>query len=387
MNPKVLFVSSRMAHIENGVARYDEANGRLIQAIQKALPNLGLLCYDAPKAHPLFTCEVKPTALYTMPWVGGYPGAWRHRKVIAETLKAAEAEYDMLIVQWPFHAFWLLPRLRKPTVFHLCADVHAAARNPVKYRGWRAIPARLLAALMMNRLKRAIKNTQGRVVANGAQLTQQLSNFPATTTLSSSIWPNEVLPENAVRQKWEAQSPKVPELLFVGRPTLEKGADTLMAALEILAAEGFPFTMHFVGATQETFQAENPHVALSPTVQKAVSFAGEVPFGPALFAIFDAADVLVLPSRNEGTPRVLIEARARGAVVVATQVGGIPTSVEDLETGLLIPPESPTALAQAIRRVWQEDQLREQLMVKGRQLVSNHTVQDFAQDLLNGLPK
>jgi glycosyltransferase involved in cell wall biosynthesis len=105
---------------------------------------------------------------------------------------------------------------------------------------------------------------------------------------------------------------------------------------------------------------------------------GEVPFGRELFQHFADADVFVLPSRTEGTPRVLVEARAFGCPVVATAVGGIPTSVTDGVDGLLVPPEDPVALADALRRVLEDEGLRERLGTEARQRAASTTVEAFA---------
>jgi glycosyltransferase involved in cell wall biosynthesis len=67
--------------------------------------------------------------------------------------------------------------------------------------------------------------------------------------------------------------------------------------------------------------------------------------------ILRASDVLILPSDNEALPTVLIEGGASGLPTVATCVGGVPEIVEDGITGLLIPPQNPPALANAIRRL------------------------------------
>jgi glycosyltransferase involved in cell wall biosynthesis len=61
-----------------------------------------------------------------------------------------------------------------------------------------------------------------------------------------------------------------------------------------------------------------------------------------------AADVVCLPSWNEGMPNVIREAHACGRPVVATRVGGIPEAVHSAALGILVPPRQPEALAEAL---------------------------------------
>jgi glycosyltransferase involved in cell wall biosynthesis len=65
-------------------------------------------------------------------------------------------------------------------------------------------------------------------------------------------------------------------------------------------------------------------------------------------AALDEATVLVLPSRSEGLGRIVVEAFCRGRGAIASRVGGIPDIVEDGETGLLVEPGDPAALADAL---------------------------------------
>jgi len=65
-------------------------------------------------------------------------------------------------------------------------------------------------------------------------------------------------------------------------------------------------------------------------------------------AIYTDLDVLVVSSRNEGTPVSAIEAMAAGCPVVATRVGGLPDLIDDGRTGILVAPDDATALSEAI---------------------------------------
>jgi glycosyltransferase involved in cell wall biosynthesis len=78
-------------------------------------------------------------------------------------------------------------------------------------------------------------------------------------------------------------------------------------------------------------------------------------------AAMDDAWVLVLPSRSEGMGRVLVEAFCRGRGVVGTRAGSIPDLVEDGVAGLLVEPDDPAALADALSRVLSDRALAERL--------------------------
>lgn len=85
--------------------------------------------------------------------------------------------------------------------------------------------------------------------------------------------------------------------------------------------------------------------------------------------LLQALDVFVLPSLSEGLPLSVLEAMAAGRAVVATAVGGIPELVLPGETGLLVPPSDPEALARAILALLRDRDLAEKLGSLGRERV------------------
>ena len=85
---------------------------------------------------------------------------------------------------------------------------------------------------------------------------------------------------------------------------------------------------------------------------------------------FALMDVKVLASyANEGVPQSLLQALAMARPVVGTTVGGIPEVIVDEETGLMVPPKDPRALAQAMARLMMDPDYRRELGRRGRQLV------------------
>lgn len=85
--------------------------------------------------------------------------------------------------------------------------------------------------------------------------------------------------------------------------------------------------------------------------------------------LFHAMDIFVLPSLNEGYGKVVVEAMSAGRPVVATNVGGVRTIVEDGVTGLLIPPGDSEAIVNAVEKLLDNPALATEMGYKGRSSV------------------
>ena len=94
-----------------------------------------------------------------------------------------------------------------------------------------------------------------------------------------------------------------------------------------------------------------------------------VGFRRDLMKIFEVMDLFVLPSLTEGLPNVILESFAFAKPVVATSVGGVPELVEDGKNGLLVSPEQPHELADAMTIFLKNKALRESMGLAGLQKV------------------
>ena len=92
--------------------------------------------------------------------------------------------------------------------------------------------------------------------------------------------------------------------------------------------------------------------------------------------ILRALDLFVLPSRAEGISNTILEAMATGLPVIATRVGGNPDLVVEGETGTLVPPENPEALADAILAYAADPALRQRHGARARELVEERYTLD-----------
>jgi glycosyltransferase involved in cell wall biosynthesis len=194
-------------------------------------------------------------------------------------------------------------------------------------------------------------------------------------------WPE--IPENKIValhpgieiEKWPYREPRVTDglfkVLFVGGDLRRKGLDVLLKSysetlrgvceLHICTMSSSLANDPDIASMLESF-ASDPNVYLHLDL-KAVS--------PELISIYRDADVLVLPTRLDQIPWVLIEALASGIPVVSTKIRAIPDIVIEGETGLLVPVDDPSALGEAILRLQKDDILRNRLIVRGRDHVEN----------------
>jgi glycosyltransferase involved in cell wall biosynthesis len=128
---------------------------------------------------------------------------------------------------------------------------------------------------------------------------------------------------------------------WVGRLSSEKGPDVMLEAMPHLA--DIPVTLSFIGDGPD--RPSLTERAASLGISDRVRFHGRVADAASLLAAFN---VVVLSSRTEGTPMVVLEAMACEVPIVATRVGGVPDMLSAAEA-ILVDSEDPVALAIAIR--------------------------------------
>jgi len=138
--------------------------------------------------------------------------------------------------------------------------------------------------------------------------------------------------------------PDTPLIGSVCRLIAQKGLDDALDGFGQVAAE-YPATRYVVagdGPLRDALEAQAARLGLAERVH----FLGWRADAPAIFA---ALDVLLAPSRWEGFGLVFLEAMALGVPVISTRVSAIPEVIADGETGWLVPPDDPTAIAGALR--------------------------------------
>lgn len=156
----------------------------------------------------------------------------------------------------------------------------------------------------------------------------------------------------------------MPLLVSIARLTPVKGVDVALAALPYI---GHDAKLVIVGDGPQQAALES----FAP--RDRVIFVGHQEHAAAM-RYLRAADVFVLSSRTEGLSHVLLEAQIVGIPCVATIVGGNPEIVTDGENGLLVPSESPQALAESVNRLLAHPEWASQLAQEGRRRSSAFSI-------------
>ena len=187
----------------------------------------------------------------------------------------------------------------------------------------------------------------------------------------------------AVRAKYGLD--EAPWLLTVARLEWHKGIDTMIRALPAIRERHPGARYAIAGVGDRAPQLEQ--IARDTGVADAVRFLGAVS-DEELPALYNAADVYVGASRRhdllvEGFGISLVEASACGLAVVGGRSGGVPDAVRDGETGILVDPDDPAAVAAGVSQLLGDDALRKKFGAAGRRAVETFYNWDrVARDLI-----
>ena len=174
---------------------------------------------------------------------------------------------------------------------------------------------------------------------------------------------------------YEASINQVPHIISIGRLVAFKGFEYLIDACAELARRGVEFTCEIVGdgPLRGELEASIRKLNLSDRVHLPGSLSQAAVLEKLRSAdIFALASVTDAQGASDVFPTVIIEAMASARPVVSTRLAGIPESVVDGETGLLVPPEDTMALAEALRRLIEDGKLRLHYGCAGRARIEQH---------------
>lgn len=256
-------------------------------------------------------------------------------------------------------------RRKTPLVLHL--------------HGGLGIPPYMRHQPVKRRLKQIYDSTIGKLMMLGADQilsacvsdaikAQEVFNLPRERI---AIVYNGIDTSMFLQQPSETKDELPRYVLFVGDLEYWKGVDTLVDCMQILHEKGEKIKLKLVGVG-----------SIEPLLRKRshnldIEFLGQVPHSQ-MPKLMGSAFAFILPSLWEGTPTVGLEAMAAKTPFIGTNIGGIPEIVKNNTTGILVPPNNPEAIANAILDLKNKN-LRQTVIHNAHKLVlERHSIERLA---------
>jgi glycogen(starch) synthase len=176
---------------------------------------------------------------------------------------------------------------------------------------------------------------------------------------------------------WQEVFPANSYAIFVGRLKHRKGIDVLLHAMARVADARFVIVGD--GEERPALEALSGQLGLGERVRFLGTLTGEVKS-----YLLQNARFGVVPSRQwESFGLVVLEGYASGLPMIATDLPGLSDLIQPERTGLLVPPESPTELADAMRRLFADDHLVERMKTQARAVAPQYDWRNIAQHHLD----
>jgi glycosyltransferase involved in cell wall biosynthesis len=190
--------------------------------------------------------------------------------------------------------------------------------------------------------------------------------------------PPDAVELTELRRRWQLSEEDF-VILSVGRLSPEKGHIHLIEAFRKLRSELPPqrrLTLVIIGDGPKRRHLESDAADLGDNVRFLGHQANVWPF-------YFIADIFVLPSHSEGSPLVLFEAMAAGRAIVATSVGGIPETVENAVSALLVPPRDIMRLKEALRSLCADPAGRARMAVAASDALKRFSPETYRDRILD----
>jgi glycosyltransferase involved in cell wall biosynthesis len=255
------------------------------------------------------------------------PDSLQQSRIIRNVLK--QGSFDLVYVNGPrlLPAAAMATRHETPVLFHLHYPIHQSLAT--RLAGW------------------CVRRSGATVVACSNSVEQSLARYIGPCELK--VIPNGT--SDMVFREREFSEDKRWRIGLVGRISPQKGQIEFLEAAKLLAVE-FP-SVRFVICGAPLFESHEYFDRVkSLATGLPVEFLG---WREDVASVLAGLDLLVMPSKEEGTPLVLLEAFSAGVPVIAFPAGGIGEVISDRETGFLVPEASGKGLAAQIRELLTSD--------------------------------
>lgn len=314
--------------------------------------------------------------IQSLPPYNGFIGGLKNSKLIKKAIREHSKHWTTAIyIRWPVpfskYVYDIAKEKKMMVCFHIVGDTKTIVTNGDKYNGLKKKLAILYATLNELQMKKMLKNSVALV--NGSGLRRLYSSNNNIKEIRTSTFQKSEIFYRA--NKIESRV----NILYVGYMRHEKGVPFLLEAINDLNEKGFDAHITLVGDGDRVTEYKN--LASDLNIISKTNFKGHIPLGEALLSEYRSCNIFVLPSISEGTPRVLIEAMASGAAVIATNTGGIPFTVKNGENGLLVPVENYKEISSSIKYLLENQDSMTKLINNGYKFAEKNTLENHVDEV------
>lgn len=186
------------------------------------------------------------------------------------------------------------------------------------------------------------------------QLSDRAVVIPNSVRASTDPWPEGDGKARLLEELGLPPAGNINLILFASRLHHQKGVDVLLSALSKLKMSNYLCLIAGEGEERQRLE----HMCASLKLEENVRFLG---FRSDVTKLLGQVDFIVLPSRYEGMPLIILEAMSAGCPIIATSVDGTAEVLDDEYSALLVSPESDEQLSSAIQRLIDDPLLRRRI--------------------------
>ena len=283
------------------------------------------------------------------------------------------------LLPWTGAIYRSCRRYRKRPLHWIVGNSYRLMREGCRDNSVKDFMALVYAWRWYRNVRKLIGKSSGAALCNGCELYEMMRGTNRYEIVSSTVTKGEffyredtcrndvvrvvttcfIRPEKGVEYLIDAMAKvhtsKKVELYCIG--SFEKGTGYREKLLERIRENGLDGRVHFMGYRDPEEFTE----------------------------FYKTCDIFVLASLSEGTPRCILESRAAGLPTIATNVGGIPSSVTDREDGMLVPSKDSSAIAAAVDTIIEDGELRRKLIKNGYETAGKWTLENFVDRTVKAL--
>lgn len=268
------------------------------------------------------------------------------------------------------YLLWWFTRCRGvPFIYHFASDPFEVLSTSPKYRSMYGLFARSAYGVEFTIQKHIMR--QNYSFASGSSLCRRLRKI--TPNVEPVV--TSTLREEDYYLRQDCCTGNLLRLLYVGRLKASKGLGHLIEAVKILRCHGRNVELDIVG--EGDLRGVLTELSERANISEHAHFRGFAVTGPELNRYYDSADIFIMPSLSEGSPKVVLEALGHSLPVVATATGNIPEMLGNGRRGILVPLGDAGAIAQAVTRIINDSTFRQTCINEGYGYARQHSVESF----------